>query len=88
MVCALRGKFINLGRPFTSDFSIVIEVSYREEIIGLLLVKELIVVDKSGGVRAGDIRLRGLPYLEVDQLIDSLYKGVAFFSTWQVCFLF
>lgn len=39
--------------------------SCREEIIGLLLVKELIIVDKGSGVRAGDIRLRGLPYLKV-----------------------
>lgn len=37
----------------------------REEIIGLLLVKELILVDKNAGVRAGDIRLRALPYLQV-----------------------
>jgi hypothetical protein len=33
--------------------------------MGLLLVKELILVDKNVGIRAGHIRLRGLPYLQV-----------------------
>ena len=33
--------------------------------MGLLLAKELIVVDKSAGTRAGEIRMRGLPYLQV-----------------------
>ena len=36
----------------------------RDEIMGLLLVKELIVIDKGAGVRAGEVRMRGLPHLQ------------------------
>ena len=37
----------------------------RDAIMGLLLVKELILVDKTANVKAGNVRLRGLPYLQV-----------------------
>ena len=33
--------------------------------MGLLLVKDLIVIDKSSQIRAGEIRLRGVPFLQV-----------------------
>ena len=33
--------------------------------MGLLLVKELIMVDKEARTRAGEVRMRGLPYLKV-----------------------
>ena len=36
--------------------------------MGLLLVKELIVIDKGAGVRAGEVRMRGLPYLQASIL--------------------
>lgn len=33
--------------------------------MGLLLVKELILIDKNAGTLAGEVRMRGLPYLKV-----------------------
>ena len=33
--------------------------------MGLLLVKDLIIVDANSGIKAGEVRLRGVPFLQV-----------------------
>ena len=45
----------------------------------MILVKELVLVDKSAGTRAGELRLRALPYLRSD---TSLYDMHALLPLW------
>ena len=54
--------------------------SCRDEILGLLLVKDLIILDKNQGVRAGEIRLRGVPFLQVATTILFLSPQPGTFS--------
>ena len=49
-----------------------------EAIVGMLLAKELILVDHNAGVRVRDLRLRSLPFLRGD---TSLYDMLRLFET-------
>lgn len=51
-------------------------VTCRHEILGLLLVKDLIVLDKNTGVKAGEVRLRGVPFLQVIIVVIMVFRIV------------
>jgi len=57
-IATIMRVFMHLHSAEASD-------ACRDAIMGLLLVKELILVDKNAKIRAGHVRLRGLPYLQV-----------------------
>ncbi|GAB4817855.1 hypothetical protein N2152v2_004901 [Parachlorella kessleri] len=46
----------------------------RGEILGILLVKELILVDKDAGTPVGQIKIRSLPYLRADTPMYDMLK--------------
>ena len=50
----------------------------REDLIGIIIVKELILVDKDAGVRVGDLKLRSAPQLKSD---TRLYDMLRLFET-------
>ena len=50
----------------------------RKDIIGIVLVKELILIDKAASVRVGDLKMRSAPYLKSD---TRLYDMLRLFET-------
>ena len=50
----------------------------REDLIGIIIVKELILVDKDAGARVGDLKLRSAPQLKSD---TRLYDMLRLFET-------
>ena len=46
---------------------------HRKELIGIILVKELILVDKNANIKVGDLKMRSAPQLKSDtRLYDML----------------
>ena len=54
------------------------QLNCREDLIGIIIVKELILVDKDAGVRVGDLKLRSAPQLKSD---TRLYDMLRLFET-------
>lgn len=50
----------------------------RKELIGIILVKELILVDKEANTRVGDLKMRSAPQLRAD---TRLYDMLRLFET-------
>ena len=50
----------------------------REDVIGIIIVKELILVEKEAGVRVGDLKLHSAPQLKSD---TRLYDMLRLFET-------
>ncbi|CAL5220421.1 g2433 [Coccomyxa viridis] len=50
----------------------------REDVIGIIIVKELILVEKEAGVRVGDLKLRSAPQMKSD---TRLYDMLRLFET-------
>ena len=49
-------------------------VACRKEILGLILVKELITIDQSKGLPLSHVRMRSLPFLRGDTAMYDLLK--------------
>ncbi|GAB4822451.1 hypothetical protein N2152v2_009497 [Parachlorella kessleri] len=70
---ALMKEVIDMGHS-----RIPVYDGYRENIIGLILVKELGLVDEDAGIRVKDLRLRELPFLRAD---IPMYAALRVFRT-------
>ena len=46
----------------------------RKEILGIVLVKELVLIDNNAGTLVRDLRIRSLPYLRADTAMYDLLK--------------
>lgn len=46
----------------------------RKEILGIILVKELVLIDNNARTRVADLRMRSLPYLRADTAMYDLLK--------------
>lgn len=46
----------------------------RKEILGIVLIKELVLIDMHAGTRVADLRIRSLPYLRADTAMYDLLK--------------
>ncbi|KAI3423938.1 hypothetical protein D9Q98_009772 [Chlorella vulgaris] len=46
----------------------------KQNIVGLVIVKELLMVDEDAGVRIRDLRLRDLPFISADTLLYDVLK--------------
>ncbi|PRW32510.1 Metal transporter CNNM4 [Chlorella sorokiniana] len=56
----------------------VYEGSNKQAIVGLILVKELLMVDEDAGVRIRDLRLRELPFMSADTMLYDVLKVFRF----------
>ena len=54
--------------------SCVVSVMCRKEILGIILVKELVLIDMNAKTRVADLRIRSLPYLRADVAMYDLLK--------------
>lgn len=46
----------------------------RKELLGIILVKELVLIDNNARTRVADLRMRSLPYLRADTAMYDLLK--------------
>jgi metal transporter CNNM len=66
------------GHPHRSHIEEECCCSIRKDIIGIILVKELILIDKGASIRVGDLKMRSAPHLRTD---TRLYDMLRLFET-------
>lgn len=64
----------NINTHLMDDVKLASACCCRKEILGIVLVKELVLIDMHASTRVADLRIRSLPYLRADIAMYDLLK--------------